>query len=504
MEGITCSETPSNQAARAWLTGGRAAHYCHRVRRDALTAGLTLLVAMGAGCSVPPRQAILITIDALRDDHVGPRAAGDSLTPALDRLRGDGVRFEDALTSATTTMASHASMLTGLRPHRHGLTGNDGALDSSLTTLAGLLRAQGVRTGAVVSSFVLRSEGGLGLGFETYDESFDLQEQTRVGQRVKTPAATTRAALDFVVRHRREPFVLWVHYFPPHGPYTPPPAYLRKDDLSPQGRGREAIEVSAGNYERGKIPKYQRLEGVGSARAYRDRYAAHVRYVDEHVGQLLDGLRKWGLYDRALVIATSDHGESLGEHGWYFCHGNLVYQEQAHVPLLVKWPRDRPGAGRSAKAPVELVDVMPTVLAFFGVAPPGGLDGRDLEPLLRAQGVASDRVRVTQSTDGELTAVVLGPAKLVERRGPARLVDEAYPQQQLFRLDRDAGESQDIASQEPALVRTLLDLLPRCRRPVRQQGLVSETREQLRTLGYVVDAAGGEPCADAPVTPRPH
>jgi arylsulfatase A-like enzyme len=210
------------------------------------------------------------------------------------------------------------------------------------------------------------------------------------------------------------------------------------------------------------------------------------------------------LYEPALVIATSDHGESLGEHGWYFCHGNLVYQEQARVPLLVKFPRGGTVAGGSANAPVELVDVMPTVLAFFGAAAPGDLDGRDLAGLLDARRGSADRLRITQSTDGELTAVVFGPAKLVERREPARLVDAAYPQRQLFRLDRDAGESRDIASQEPALVRTLLDLMPRCRRPVRQQGLAGETREQLRTLGYVVESAGGEPCADASGTPRPH
>jgi len=504
MEVITCSETPSNQAGRARLTGGRTTHYCQLVRRGGLTGGLALLVAMTAGCSPRPRQAILITIDALRDDHVGPRPQGDSLTPELDRLRDDGVRFKDALTSATTTMASHASMLTGLRPHRHGLTGNDGALNSSLSTLAGVLRARGVRTGAVVSSFVLRSEGGLGLGFETYEESFDLREQTRVGQRVKTPAATTRAALDFVAHHQGEPFFLWVHYFPPHGPYTPPTEYLRPDDRGAQPRDGRALEVSAGNYERGKVPKYQRLEGVEGAQAYRERYAAHVRYVDHYVGQLLNGLREQGLYDRALVVATSDHGESLGEHGWYFCHGNLVYQEQARVPLLVKFPKGGSAAGGSANAPVELVDVMPTVLAFFGASAPGDLDGQDLAPALGTQRVAADRVRVTQSTDGELTAVVLGPAKLVERRGPARLVDAAYPQRQLFRLDRDAGESRDIASQEPALVRTLSDLMPRCRRPVRQQGLSSETREQLRTLGYVVESAGAEPCTDTPGTPRPH
>jgi len=121
-----------------------------------------------------------------------------------------------------------------------------------------------VRTGAVVSSFVLRSEGGLGLGFETYDESFDLREQTRVGQRVKTPAATTRTALDFVAHHRGEPFFLWVHYFPPHGPYTPPAEYLRPDERAAQPGDGQALEVSAGttSAEGPEVPTARSVEGA--------------------------------------------------------------------------------------------------------------------------------------------------------------------------------------------------------------------------------------------------
>jgi choline-sulfatase len=459
----------------------------------------------GVGCARAPRQAILITIDSLRDDYVGPRADGVSLTPELDRLRADGVRFDDAVTSATTTMASHASMLTGLRPHRHGLTGNDGGLDPGIPTLAGLLRARGVRTGAVVSSFVLRSEGGLAAGFDVYDETFDSHEGSRVGQRVKSPPATTRAALDFVKRHRRDSFFLWVHYFPPHGPYSPPAEYFEQTTKSiGTDAGKQELAVSAGNYERGKLPKYQRIDGVVSAGEYRSRYAAHVRYVDHHVGQLVAGLRELGVYDGALVVGTSDHGESLGEHGWYFCHGNLVYQEQARVPLLVKWPSAKAPHTHASRAPVELVDLMPTVLSFFGLPAARDLDGRDLT-LVDAPHPGSDRLRITQSTDGELTAVILGPAKLTEHRGPARLVDERHPTRELFRLDRDSGELQNLVDKDPALVGVLSNLLPRCRRPLRQQDLSEETREQLRTLGYVVREGADGPCdTDGPAgTPKP-
>jgi arylsulfatase A-like enzyme len=469
--------------------------------RGAWTLSAVVLCAV-VGCG-RPRQTVLITIDSLRDDHVGRRAGGASLTPEIDRLRADGVRFTDAVTSATTTMASHASMLTGLRPHRHGLQGNDGGLDPAVATLGALLRARGVRTGAVVSSYVLRSEGGgLAAGFEDYDESFDAAEESRSGQRVKNPATTTRVALEWVRHHQGESFFLWVHYFPPHGPYTPPAEFLTNEDAARPAAARERLEVSTQNYERGKLPKYQRIEGVSEAAAYRARYAAHVRYVDRHVGQFLAGLRELGVYERALVIATADHGESLGERGWYFCHGNLVYAEQSQVPFVAKWPASAHRAGLTSGVPVELVDVAPTVLAFFGLALGGDPDGQGLEGLMAAPANAAGRLRVTQSTDGELTAVLADGWKLTQRRDPVRLVDPSQPWQELFWIARDPTETTERSAERPEMVRTLLPLLPQGREPIRQRGLSDETREQLRQLGYLDGSPVARPVASPTPSPR--
>jgi arylsulfatase A-like enzyme len=441
-----------------------------------------MLVA--AGCS-PPQQAVLVTIDSLRDDHVGVSSREAPLTPHLDRLGADGVRFGDALASATTTLASHASMLTGLRPQRHGIHANEGTLGGSIPMVGELLRLQGVRTGAVVSSFVLRSEGGLARGFETYDESFDGRELTRGGQRVKSAATTTRVALDWLARHRGDRLFLWVHYFPPHGPYTPPEQYRLEREKGESGDRPERLEFSSRNYERGRIPTYQRLEDLHEAEAYRARYEAHIRYVDDHVGRLLDGMRQLGIYQRALIIATSDHGESLGEHGWYFCHGNLVYGEQALVPLIVKWPGRRDRAGTTCSAPVELVDIAPTILAHFGLRAVEPGEGVDLAELLADPAIAAERLRLTQSTDAEISAAVLGGWKLTRRQGPARLVDEQQPRQELFRIDRDPDESEDLSLQHPEVVAALAARLPRGRAPSQGPDLSAETIERLRAMGYV-------------------
>ncbi len=438
-----------------------------KARLACLVAGL-----VAAGCSRPPARAVLITIDSLRADHVGPRENGPSLTPSLDALARDGVAYADAITNCTVTRCAHASLLTGLYPWRTGLIDNSGSI-GDVATLPALLQARGVATGAVVSSLPLK---GLLPGFDVAHEGFGAVEAGRRTYPVKRPEQTTQVAASFLDEHATDSFLLWVHYFPPHGPYTPPDSFL----AASSAHREERLEVSARNYEKGRIPAYQALPETFDAGEYRRRYAAHVRYVDKFVGRLLDRLRERGLYDDALVIATSDHGESLGEHGWYFLHGNLVYQEQARVPLLVKWPRGALRGSRSS-APVELVDVAPTIAAFFG-APGFATDGR---PLPR-QGAGAPRRRFTQSNDAELAAIIDGSAKLVWKRGATRYTDVGYPTLELFDLSLDPGEAKDIRDGSGPIARRLEAELRR-----HYAGLAStrpkrpDNEEALRALGYV-------------------
>ena len=342
-----------------------------------------------------------MTIDTLRADHVGLSRDGVPLTPAVERLAADAVRYRDVLGNSSTTRPSHASLLSGLYPWRHRVVSNHHVLAGDVPWLPETLRARGFATGAVVSSIQLRAaESGMGRGFDAYDDRFDTTEANRSNMPVKSPAETTRVALAWLAANRGRDFFLWVHYFPPHGPYTPPDDFLR--DL-PDAASATSLPVSGGNYAQGTIPRYQRLGTETDPEAYRRRYAAHVRYVDHHVGRLLDGLRDLGLYAGALVVVTSDHGESLGEHDWYFCHGNLVYQEQVAVPLLLKLPGNRE-AGRVVSEPVEGVDVPATMVRVLGLGDVGGLDGRDV---LTGTPGAATRPRFTQSEDAEVVGVVV-------------------------------------------------------------------------------------------------
>jgi len=447
-------------------------------------AGLALSAAVLTGCSAAPSgpqraaRVVLVSIDTLRWDHVGASRAGLPLTPSLDALAAAGVSFDDALANCTVTRSSHASMLTGLYPWRHGIPDNSGTLRPEATTAAEHLRDGGVTTAAVVSSFPMRE---LTRGFATFHQAFDGHDPNRANEPVGSPEATTKAALDWLRKHRAGPFFLFVHYFPPHGPYTAPERFRLPSLETPTGA---ELPVSRVNYEHGAIPAYQRLGENLDPGLYRARYAAHVRYADHHLGRLIGALREMGLYEDAAVIVTSDHGESLGERGWHFCHGNLTYREQSAVPLVVKLPGGA-RAGTRVAAPVQGVDLFPTVLELMGVPAPPGRDGRSLLAALDGE-IPSDRVRFTQSGDAEQLSVVSGAWKFTRVAGKPRYLETGHPRRTLFRLDRDPAEAENLVDAEALVASRLEDAADRSFTGFGpSQPLDPATEERLRALGYV-------------------
>jgi arylsulfatase A-like enzyme/Flp pilus assembly protein TadD len=308
-----------------------------------LSAGLAAL-----GCSRAPalRSAgapvVLISIDTLRADHLPAYGYAGVKTPHLDRLRRDAILYEQAWSPAPLTLPAHVSVLTGLLPFEHGVRDNLGyRLDAKAhPTLAGLLRGRGYATGAFVSAHVLRAGTGLGEGFDVYDDHMaapgggGMEALGRVQRRGEETLARARVWLAGVAT---KPFFLFLHLYEPHAPYEPPEPF------------RSATALA---------------------------YDGEIAKSDEIVGGLLDELRRSGIYDRALVVLLSDHGEGLGEHGEDE-HGILLYRWALHVPLLVKLPGSA-RANTTVSAPVHLVDVLPTLAALLEVPAPRGLSGRSL------------------------------------------------------------------------------------------------------------------------------
>jgi arylsulfatase len=261
-------------------------------------------------------------------------------------------------------------------------------------------------------------------------------EASRPELKERVAGDTTDAALAWLDgRGEERPFFLWVHYQDPHGPYTPPAEFLRASEAENGER-----ELSVGDDERGHgaLPRYQVIDEERRPSAYRARYEAEIRYFDRELGRLVSGLERRGILAHALLVFTADHGESLGEHGYYFSHGQHLHQELVRVPLLVR----PPGGAREPRrisAPVSHLDLFPTVLSVFGLdpRPTRGIDL--LSQALPAGRVLPQYLRGTWSATGERYRL------LVERGG-----------RRLFAYGEDPLEAHDLAAEHPELVETLI------------------------------------------------
>lgn len=281
-----------------------------------------ILVLLLLSCSKrePARPPIvLISVDTLRSDHLPAYGYAGIATPNIDALRREGVLYERAWSHAPLTLPSHASMLTGLLPTEHGVRNNIGyRFDGArFRTLAEVLRENGYRTGAAVSSYVLRSETGIDDGFEVYDDAVTVIAGAASAENQRSGFETVKHAQRFVTANAQQPFFLFLHLYEPHAPYEP-------------------------------------------------SYDGEIAKADAIVGQLIATLKASGVYDRALIVFTSDHGEALWEHG-EDQHGILLYREVLQVPLIVKLP-DAERAGASEREPFALRRLFHEILSHAGIA----------------------------------------------------------------------------------------------------------------------------------------
>ena len=415
-----------------------------------LAAALLLPACRGA---TPVRRdasqnVLLITIDTLRADAIGASGNRVVSTPWIDRLAAGGVRFTAAHASTVVTLPSHANMLAGVYPFRHGVRENAGfRFPARVDTMATLLKARGFHTAAFVSAFPLDARFGLTRGFDVYDDHFpkgDANVAFRVPER--RGSDTVAAALKWIAgTPATTPWFVWVHLYEPHFPYAPPEPYATRYRDAPY-----LGEVSAA--DAALAPLLQPI-------------------VVDHSGQSTRP---------TLVILTGDHGESLGEHG-EMTHGLFAYEGTLRVPLVLYQPRLF--GPRVVADPVRHVDILPTVLDAIGAAPPAALDGRSLVELAGG-GAATPAATYFESLSASINR---GWAPLYGvSRGSLKYIDLPIPE--LYDLAADATESHDLAASRPADVRELQRLLAGLRaddRPASPARENAETREQLRSLGYL-------------------
>jgi arylsulfatase len=468
-----------------------------------------VLPLVGLACAADgprevPERVLLITVDTLRADHVaGSAGASETPMPFVEALIARGTRFSRAVTPVPRTTQALASLLTGRYPHGTGVRVLTDRLRDDVVTIGELVGKQGFRTVAVVSNHILTRDRGLDRGFDVYDTAGDVR-----GAKETTDAALAATAnLD-----PAEKLFLWVHYIDPHVPYHPPPELAERFDPDYTGPYKYYFGPVPGAVGNRAYPR-----GLGKRRAvfsnpFSDRvnehvrrlYAADARYADREIERLVAGLEeRFGA--RWLVIFSSDHGESLGEHGFHYDHGDYVYNASIRVPLAFVRPDARASDRRVVDAPVSLVDVAPTLaelLQLPPVRPPAeGFEGRSLVPYLDGEALPAQPVfaesgksyfpdmipgRITFDVRGRFRSVVSGDWKLIWT--PGQTGPREY---QLYDIANDPDEIHDLSREFPERVRALAAEITAwmARAPGAQTAgapaIPESDRDALEALGYI-------------------
>lgn len=484
---------PTAEPMRAARRGSRRSVACL-----ALLAPL-LAIAL-AGCA--PRQSarpdvLLVTIDTLRADWVHAYGFGAETTPRIDALAARGVVFLNAIAAASLTAPAHASIMTSryAREHSIGTLNGETRLEG-IETLAERFRAAGYDTAAFVSNVVLRRRSGLDRGFDVYDDDLVEGEQNRKAYFERIAEDTAERALAWLAMRGDAPVFLWLHVQDPHGPYTPPNDYVGRIGDVPL-RMTRPLEVLGANVGQAGIPAYQALGSERAPSVYAGRYAEELLYADHWVGEVVQAVENRAGERGSVVLLTADHGESMGELGWYFQHGHATTPDLAHVPLIVAAPGAAPGRIESI---VSHVDVAPTLLELAGLSPLADQSGVSLAGAVIAGEALGERA-VFSDTDGE--AARYGPGRMTRVGGATVSQRSAAPraptQAQTLEWD-DEGPWRTVAVDDDA-VRSLMQYLEESTPLVAAEAMRPEHVEQLRALGYLPPNAESESAAAAG-TPR--
>ena len=410
----------------------------------------TVLLACGCDNSSTPTNVLLITIDTLRADHCSVLGYERDTTPRLSKLAKQGALFELAYAPTATTAPSHVSIFTGLYPLTHQIVRNGLILPNEFETMAEHFTHEGYQTAALVSSFVLHSKFNYGQGFQYYYDEMQGHEASAIGEWKahdlkggldRRASFTSNRAIQWLQTQRdpKRPFFLFVHYFDPHHPYTPPKPFNTKY-LSPAN-----------------------LANKKSLATHIAMYDGEIAFTDQQLGRLLDALDKFDLADNTLVVITSDHGEGLMQHGW-LQHGIHIYEELVHVPLLIRWPK-HVRAGLVLPEPVEVVDLPRTIFSLIGLKGDGPLfEGRNLAAALTGTGSLDPNRPIflhrrrypkmklgQQWVQGEKFAIRSGRWKYI--------LGEEEHTQELFDLAVDPLEKNNLFDEQSQLANQLADRL---------------------------------------------
>ena len=402
-----------------------------------------------------PLNLLLITVDTTRGDYVGCYGRTTARTPNIDRLATEGVRFAQCTTASPLTLPSHSSIMTSVYPYVHGARRNGTArLVDANQTLAELLKEAGYATQATVASFVLNRRFGIDQGFDVYHDVIPTDNGDAIHAERKGDEVCDQA-LGMLSSVAEQPFFLWVHFYDPHHPY-----------------------------------ESERLRPPDSPEAYEDE----ISFADRQIGRLLERLSQLDLTDRTLVVVMGDHGEGLGEHE-EASHGLFLYNSVLHVPLVLHLPGVIP-AGRTVTAQVRSIDVAPTILDILGQAALVEAQGESLLPLVFQEKDDLELAAYSESLEAQVTFDLSRLRSLTAGRWKYILC----PKPELYDLESDPGETQNVVDEHAELaatlrgqLRTLIEDAPPPLPPEDlKMDLSPDELKKLEQLGYVGGYESGQ------------
>jgi choline-sulfatase len=406
-------------------------------RPDAMPSASPTAAAVAAG---NPLNVVLITIDTLRPDHLGAYGYRRPTSPRIDALAARGALFERAYTFWPKTRGSFVMMMTGRRPSVNGYSKTHPILVDFNPTLASVLKGAGYDTTALVDNPNVAARYGYAKGFDRYRETWE--EKALETAMARTRAITAEAVAFLRDRRSEAPFLLWLHYVNPHAPYTPPPPHDTAF-MDAQARSSRRLPVVPGFH--GGIPRQWAVAGQDRLGYYIAQYDGEIAAVDQEVGQVIDALGSAGLTARTVVALTSDHGESLGEHDYYFDHGEDVFEPSMAVPLVLAIPGAP--AGVRSRALASTLDLLPTLLDVLKVSYPPDLAGASL--LAEARGQASGAARrLFGQNERNLTAT------WDERYRLVATPNDTGAKLSLYDRQSDPGETRDVSRAHAEALRT--------------------------------------------------
>ncbi|MFH0985684.1 MAG: sulfatase [Candidatus Omnitrophota bacterium] len=419
-------------------------------------------------------NVIFITLDALRADHMSCYGYPRNTTPHMDKLAREGALFTQAISVSSLTISSVPSIMTSTYPDAHRIREFGDLLDPSIISLGGALKENGFFTGAITAQLFPH------LLFRGDFLSTKVQLDAKADQ-------MTDWAIEWLERHKNKRFFLWMHYFDPHGPYTPPAPYdtmYLEDKFYKKGEEVPLLDRKRGGF--GGIPGYQAQRASKDKNFYIAQYDGEIRFADEQIGRLVKALEAKGLSRKTTIIISADHGESMGEHGYYFDHGASLYDALVRVPLIIYHPAMKP-LKRVIHQQVSLVDIMPTILGITKAKPPrqARMEGADLMPLITHGKTYENAYVFGEYFDGEAQQYAL-------RSNEWKLIyEKKLGHYELYDLRKDPGEEKNVFGEDPEHSKMLARQLnafierPMEKTDGKRTELSEENQEKLRSLGYL-------------------